>query len=253
MRIIREIFGRLWALWAAFVFIFTMLVYFFPFLLFSYFEKEPLKTYRFVSFSRVWMDVFLTLIGSPMKVKGKEHFISGQNYIVVCNHNSFIDVPVSYPSIPGGNKTIAKIEMSRIPLFGLLYKTGSVLVDRKSDQSRKESYTKMKEVLSMGLHMCIYPEGTRNKSNQPLKEFHSGAFRLSVDTGKEIIPALIFNSRKVLPANKTFYAMPHALEIHFLPAVQLQDNESVEQLKERVYGIMRDYYVQKRFVLQTSS
>ncbi len=177
-----------------------------------------------------------------MRVKGRENFIKGENYIVICNHNSFMDVPVSSPAIPGGNKTIAKIEMSKIPLFGLLYKTGSVLVDRKSDHSRKESYNKMKEVLSMGLHMCIYPEGTRNKSAQPLKPFHSGAFRLSADTDKEIIPALIFNSRKVLPANKIFYAIPHKLEIHFLPGVKMNSNETTEQFKERVYGIMHDYY-----------
>lgn len=181
-----------------------------------------------------------------MKVKGRENFIAGKNYIVVCNHNSFMDIPVSSPSIPGGNKTIAKIEMSRIPLFGLLYKTGSVLVDRKSDQSRKESYNKMKEVLAMGLHMCIYPEGTRNKSDQPLKSFHSGAFRLSADTGKEIIPSLIFNSRKVLPANKIFYAMPHTLEIHFLPGMKMNSTETAEQFKERVYGIMHDYYLEHR-------
>ena len=134
---------------------------------------------------------------------------------MLCNHNSLIDVPVSSPSIPGGNKTIAKTEMARIPLFGLLYETGSVLVDRKSDASRKESFSKMKAVLAMGLHMCIYPEGTRNKTNEPLKSFHSGAFRLAIDSGKSIIPALIFNSRKVLPADKTFYLLPHPLSDTF--------------------------------------
>jgi hypothetical protein len=50
----------------------------------------------------------------------------------------FMDIPISSPAIPSGNKTIAKIEMAKVPLFGILYKTGSVLVNRKSDQSRKE-------------------------------------------------------------------------------------------------------------------
>lgn len=227
------------------LFVVTMLIFLVPFLLFCYFQKDPLRTTRFISFSRIWMDIYLFLIGCPLKVKGREHFAPGKNYIVVCNHNSFMDVPISSPSIPGGNKTIAKIEMSRIPLFGLLYKTGSVLVDRKSDASRKESFTKMKEVLDMGLHMCIYPEGTRNKTTEPLKSFHSGAFRLAADTGKEIIPALIFNTRKVLPASKTFYALPHPLQIHFLPPVSLQQGETSEDLKERVHKIMADYYLLK--------
>ncbi|MBA4166220.1 MAG: 1-acyl-sn-glycerol-3-phosphate acyltransferase, partial [Chitinophagaceae bacterium] len=220
MKLFKELFGRIWALWASVMFVLTMLVFFIPFLLFSHYKKDPLKTYRFISLSRVWMDIFLFTIGCPLKVKGREHFIAGQNYIVVCNHNSFMDVPVSSPSIPGGNKTIAKVEISKVPLFGLLYKTGSILVNRKSDSSRKDSYMKMKEVLAMGLHMCIYPEGTRNISDKPLNTFQNGAFRLAKDTGKAIVPALIFNTRKVLPAGKIFYAMPHRLQIHFLPPVE---------------------------------
>lgn len=243
MKILKEIFGRIWALWAALIFIVTMLIFLVPFFLFSYFKKDPLKTRRFISFSRIWMDIFLFLIGSPITVNGRENFATGENYIVLCNHNSFMDVPVSSPSIPGGNKTIAKIEMAKIPLFGLLYETGSVLVNRKSDLSRKESYNKMKDVLQMGLHMCIYPEGTRNKSKEPLSSFHGGAFRLSVDTGKSIIPALIFNTRKVLPANKIFYAMPHPLQIHFLAPVKTKPSETPEELRERVYAIMKEYYV----------
>ncbi len=189
------------------------------------------------------MDVFLTLIGCPLKIKGKEHFKKGETYIVVCNHNSLIDVPVSSPGIPGGNKTIAKIEMAKIPLFGYLYRTGSVLVNRKSEVSRRESFIKMKETLDMGLHVCIYPEGTRNLSDQPLKSFHSGAFRLAIATGKSIIPAVIFNSRKVIPSGKTFCLLPHPLAMHFLPPVNVEADDEAESLKEKVFAIMESYYV----------
>lgn len=242
MKIFKEIFGRIFALWAALIFIGTMLIFLVFFLLFIYFEKDPTKTKRFVSWSKYWIDFFLFVIGSPLTVKGRENFVPGENYIVLCNHNSFMDVPITTPAIKGGNKTIAKVELSRIPLFGLIYKTGSVLVDRKSDASRKESFNSMKNVLKMGLHMCIYPEGTRNRSREPLKSFHSGAFRLAMDTGKSIIPALIFNTKKVLPTGKIFYAMPHKLEIHFLEPVSIKEGETVEELKDRVFLIMKDYY-----------
>ncbi len=59
-----------------------------------------------------------------------------------------MDVPMTTPFIPGPNKTIAKIEMASIPVFGVIYKRGSVLVDRKSEESRKNSYVQMKEVLT---------------------------------------------------------------------------------------------------------
>ena len=189
------------------------------------------------------MAIFLTAIGCPLKIKGKENFEEGETYIVVCNHNSFMDIPVASPGIPGGNKTIAKVEIAKIPIFGALYKIGSVLVDRKSEASRRESFTKMKDVLELGLHMCIYPEGTRNKTDQPLKSFHNGAFILAIDTKKAIIPAVIFNTKKALPADKPFFLLPYRLSMHFLPPVTVQPNDSVESIKQKVFEIMKAYYV----------
>src|SRR6185436_13938883 len=160
----------------------------------------------------------------------------GENYIVICNHNSFMDVPLTTPFIPKANKTIAKIEMARIPVFGLIYKRGSILVDRKDKASRTESFKKMKEVLDMGMHMCIYPEGTRNKTTEPLKAFHDGAFKLAIDTQKPLLPAIIFNTKKVLPAGKQFYYWPSKMELHFLPPVAIKNSDNAEELKLKLFG-----------------
>jgi len=238
-----NVLGPICAVWAIILFIATMLIFLIPFLLFCFFRKDPQKTTNFNIASRLWMSVWLPLSGCPLRIKGKEKFVKGQTYIVTCNHNALMDVPVSTPGIPGGNKTIAKIEMAKIPLFGMMYRTGSVLVDRKSETSRRDSFTKMKEALDMGLHMCIYPEGTRNKTRDPLKSFHDGAFRLALNTGKAIIPALVFNSRKVMPPEKTFYFRPHRLALHFLDPVMPQPGETVESYKQRIFVIMWDYYV----------
>lgn len=246
MKIIREIFGRIWALWAILMFVITMLIFLVPFFLFCYTVPDPKKNIRFIAYSRIWMAVYLTIIGCPLTVRGREHFAAGRNYIVLCNHNSLMDVPVSSPAIPGGNKTIAKIEMTRVPLFKYIYRTGSVIVDRKSDSSRKESYLEMKRVLAMGLHMCIYPEGTRNKTGNPLKEFHNGAFKLARETNKAIIPGVIFNTAKVLPVHKMFYVEPHPLRIDFLPAVEVLPDDTTETLRKRVFDIMEAHYVANR-------
>lgn len=133
--------------------------------------------------------------------------------------------------------------MAKIPIFGLIYKTGSILVDRKDEKSRRESFVKMREVLDMGLHMCIYPEGTRNTSSEPIKPFHDGAFRLAVSSGKSIIPMIIFNSRKANPPDKGFFLLPVKLHMHFLPVVEVHSEETVEHLKGRVFEQMKNYIV----------
>jgi len=241
MNVLKNILGRIFAFWALLVFVVTMFIFFIPIWIISR-QKEPGRTIRFHRVSKVWMRIFFFLSGIRIRVKGKQHFKKGENHIVVCNHNSMMDVPLTTPFIPGANKTIAKIEMAKIPVFGVIYSTGSVLVDRKNEESRKNSYVRMKEVLDMGLDMCIYPEGTRNKTAEPLQRFHNGAFRLAIDTGKPILPAVIFNTSKVLPANKTFFLWPVQIRMHFLEPVAV-GSQTLEELKEKVFVMMRDYYV----------
>ena len=237
----KTIFGRIWATWGLIWFVITMLVFMIPFIIISY-QKEPKRTRNFIFVSRIWMGIYMPLIGCPVFIKGKENFAKGENYIVVCNHNAFIDVPVSSPGIPGGNKTIAKKELAKTPVFGMLYSMGSVLVDRNSEASRRESFTSMKNILGMGLHMCIYPEGTRNRTNQPLKSFHDGAFRLAIATGKPLMPALIFGSRQVMPEKPVFSLFPHRMRFHFLPPVKIEKDDTVESLKANLFAIMSKYY-----------
>ncbi len=242
MNIFKEIAGRIFALWAMTWFIATLVIIFFPVWIIG-FLHEPGRSRVLYKVFRVWIGFFFFITGIRLKRKGMENFKKGETYIVVCNHNTLLDIPVSSPGIPGPNKTIAKIEMARIPVFGTIYKSGSVLVDRKSNKSRKNSYLKMKEVLRQGIHMCIYPEGTRNKTREPLQKFHDGAFRLAEESKHAIIPALLFNTKKLFPNNKKFYFLPGKVEMHFLPAVE-PGSQSAEQLKEKVFSLMYDYYTQ---------
>ena len=237
MKIVKEILGRIFALWGIIIFAGSLLIASIPIWITAIWP-EPKRTINFFKVVQVWMNFFFTFSGVRRIVKGKNHFQKGQNYVVVCNHNSFMDVPLSVTAVPP-NKTIAKAEMAKIPVFGMIYKRGSVLVDRKSEESRRKSFLKMKTVLEMGLHMCIYPEGTRNKTSEPLQRFHDGAFKLAVETKKEIIPALIFYTSKVLP-RKPFFFWPHKVEIHFLPAVAVE-NKTSHQLKDEVFIIMKNY------------
>jgi len=92
------------------------------------------------------------------------------------------------------------------------------------------------------MHMCIYPEGTRNRTAEPLKKFYDGAFKLSVETKKSIIPVLIFNTGKSLPVHKSFYFLPKKLRMDFLLPVNPAGLTS-EALKEKVFEIMSEHYV----------
>jgi len=245
MRAFKHFFGYIYFFYAILLFVITMLIVFVPVWITTLF-KEPRRSQLLHPVFKTWMSVFLPLVGCPVIRKGRHFFEKGKNYVVVVNHNSLADIPVSSPWIPGPNKTLAKIEMAKIPVFGVIYKAGSILVNRKSEGSRRESFLKMQEMLDLGLHLCLYPEGTRNKTDKPLQQFYDGAFIAAIRAQKPIVPALIFNTKLISPAAQSnIWATPRPIYIHFLEPVHtagltLSDTVS---LKEKVHKIMEDYYV----------
>lgn len=242
---VRLVLGRIFFIYAALLFVVTMLLVVIPVLL-TRLLPEPKSSRALHRVFRVWMGVYLPLVFCPVRRRGTENFRKGQNYVVVCNHNSFLDVPVTSPWIPGANKTLAKIEISRVPIFGIIYTAGSILVDRKSEQSRKESFSKMEAALQMGLHLCLYPEGTRNKGGVALQPFQKGAFITAIRTQKPIMPAVLSNTAHILPGKPALYAWPAPIEFHFLPPTETTGltSEDAGKLSAAIHEQMRTHILQ---------
>ena len=242
MKLLKSIIGRTLAFWALLMFATSMFVYMW-FYIYCLLLREPNKTRWHRKMSQVWMGTFMILSGIRFSVRGKHHFDGLENAIVVCNHNSMLDIPVSFPFLPRANKTIAKKSLSKVPIFGWIYSIGTVLVDRNDSKSRQASFDQMKYVLNHGLDMLIYPEGTRNKTSAPLKSFYDGAFKLSIETQKPIVPVVLLNSKKMLPAKPIMYFKPGKIIMNILPAVNPQGH-SIDSLKKTVYDIMANYYLE---------
>ena len=243
MKLFKNIFARIWAFWGIISFVATFLIIFIPSMI-TYLLPDPKGSAVFIKIAKLWMNVWLLLVGCPVKVTGKNNFAKYTAYIVTCNHNSLLDVPLSSPFIPGANKTIAKKSFAKIPLFGWFYIKGSVLVDRNSDASRRKSFEAMKQVLKKGMHMCIYPEGTRNRSSAAFKPFYEGAFKLAVEAKKDIIPCILLGTNRAMPIEKTFYLFPTKLRMIFLPPVSSAGIKSKE-LKDNVFNIMLAAYLKE--------
>lgn len=233
--------GRLLAFWALLIFASTMFL-FILFYLPCFFLAEPNKTRWHRKISRLWMGLFLMISGCRFKVTGQHHFNQLEPAIVICNHNSLIDVPVSTPFLPRANKTIAKKSFIYVPIFGWVYQFGSVIVDRKNDQSRRASFDEMKRVLANGLDMLIYPEGTRNKTSAPLKSFYDGAFKLAIDTQKPIIPVVLLNTKKILPTYPVMCFKPGKIQMDILEPIAVQGH-TVQSLKQLAFDTMAAHYL----------
>jgi len=237
MNFFKIIFARIWAIWGLIIFIITFLIIIGPSMISHYFKDEKKGQLYFIKVSKIWMNIWLSLIGCPVSVYGKNNFEKNKKYIVVFNHNALLDIPLSAPYTPGANKTIGKASFSKVPIFGWFYKRGAILIDRKNEASRRKSFEMMKMVLQKGMHMCIYPEGTRNRTSDVLKPFYDGAFKLAVETNCEIIPCIIRGTKEAMPIHKFLYLYPTRLSLTFLPPVSPQGLDAKE-LNKKVFEMM---------------
>lgn len=244
MNIFKRVAGHVYFWFAMILFLLTMLPVLLPVAIALLFP-EPIRARIIHPTYRIWMGVFMPLALCPVRSKGKSFFKKGENYVVVVNHNSLFDIPVSTPWIPGPNKTLAKAEMAKIPLFGLIYRAGSILVDRKDEQSRRDSFAKMQQTLKLGLHLCLYPEGTRNKTDAPLLPFHDGAFIVAIRSQKPIVPALIMGTKHILPSKPKFWAWPSPIRYHFLAPIPTAGlgMKDRHELSQKVHKLMQDYLI----------
>ena len=111
----------------------------------------------------------LTLI--RVKVINRRLLDKDQSYIIVSNHISSIDFMLNAYAFPKAYKYLAKYELSKVPLFGFIVKRLCVLVDRKNAESRRKSITYLRKTINEGFSVFLYPEGTRNQSDKPLRDF----------------------------------------------------------------------------------
>jgi 1-acyl-sn-glycerol-3-phosphate acyltransferase len=141
------------------------------------------------------------LVGVKVKIQGLENLQPGQNYIFMSNHVSNLDPPVLIPSIPGRCSVLVKKEVFRFPILGAGMKmAGLVPVDRSNRESAIESVNAAIAVLGQGLHMVVFPEGTRSQDGQ-LLPFKKGPFHLAIDSGVPVVPVTLLGTQECWPKN----------------------------------------------------
>jgi len=152
-----------------------------------------------IHLSRFWSNLWFFVIGIYHKNIVVEPISTRQHYVFVANHISYLDIPLIFQAIRRCNfRVLGKYEMSRIPVFGILYRLAVVMVDRSSPEKRARSVSNLKKVLDQNISIFLFPEGTFNESGKPLKSFYDGAFRIAIETNTPIKPIVYLDANKRL-------------------------------------------------------
>ena len=119
-------------------------------------------------------------------------------YVVVANHESFVDIPL-ISHLPWEMKWLSKVELMRVPVMGWNMRlAGDVPVERGTRKSAILAMRACAERLQQRrVSVMIFPEGTRSTTAEMLP-FKDGAFRLAIETGCPILPLAVSGAREAL-------------------------------------------------------
>ncbi|HYI77318.1 MAG TPA: lysophospholipid acyltransferase family protein [Chryseolinea sp.] len=195
----------------------------------------------------LWSWIFSMLTFIRYDFFGQENFKKGKAYIYVSNHTSFLDIPGLWMIIPGEKRPLAKKELLKIPVFGWIAKSATVIVDRSSAESRKKSMDRLKKILSDGTSILLFAEGTQNRSKEPLQPFKDGAFRIAVDTQQPILPMVVVGAGPLMPPG-TIRMKPGRVKVIVGPEISTQGLTLNDQaaLKQQTFEVMKEMILKNR-------
>lgn len=190
----------------------------------------------------IWGDIWFFLVGIRHTNYYEVPHDKTKHYIFVANHTSFLDAAVIVKTLRQKVRPLGKVETSKIPFFGFIYRKAIVTVDRSNPENRAKSVRVLKSVLRKGISIFIFPEGTFNLTGHPLKEFYDGAFRIAIETQTAIKPILFLDVNKRLNRKSLFSLTPGRTQSVFLAEIGVEGLtlKDVQWLKQKVYDIMEE-------------
>jgi 1-acyl-sn-glycerol-3-phosphate acyltransferase len=191
--------------------------------------------------ARAWSWLILKTTGVDVDVVGLERLKPGTTYVFVANHSSHYDTPVVFASLPFQVRIIAKQSLAMFPILGWHLKRGGHLFVDRSDPDRSGILKRWRALVSQGLSLIVYPEGTRTLDGH-VGRFKAGSFLLAIQAGLPIVPLSIIGNRAVMPKGRLRTEPAHvSLIVHDPiqpPAITEPTVHDAKALADRVHDVV---------------
>ena len=239
MRLLLKPLHWIYCIYAIVVFVIIMLLIF-PFAFAASFFGRIRGGNMIMGLCRIWADTWFFLIFIYFRKIYESPHDKTRSYIFVSNHISYLDAAIIPKAYRQPVRPLGKVEMSKVPVFGFIYRNAIVTVDRSSVKQRADSVRILKSIILKGISVLVFPEGTFNMTHRPLKEFYDGAFRVAIETQTPIKPVLVLDAYSRMNYESIFSLNPGRCRIVYLDEIPV-DGLSVKdtvKLKEKVYDVM---------------
>lgn len=193
-------------------------------------------------------NVVIFISGIKRTVIGEENVPKDQAVLYVGNHRSIFDIVLAYPRVPNPTGFIAKKEILKVPLLNIwMIFMDCLFLDRSDIRKGLEMVLTAIDKVKNGISIFIYPEGTRNKTEAPLGEFHKGSFKIAQKSGCPIIPVVINHSDEIFEKHIPFIRSTK-VTIEYCKPVILSDlsKEDQRNIDQYVKNIIEETYIKNQ-------
>jgi 1-acyl-sn-glycerol-3-phosphate acyltransferase len=189
--------------------------------------------------ARAWSWLILKTSGIRVRVEGLEHANPGATTIYCVNHQSAMDIPVLFASLPVQFRFVAKRSLFHWPFLGShLRRSGHIPVDRDRPQQAMKSMKMVAQEIREGKSVLLFPEGHRSRNGQ-LLPFKAGSFYIAILSGVPIVPITVNGTSYVLKPD-TYHVRAGQTEMIVHPAISTEGLtlHDVDALSEKVRRII---------------
>jgi len=216
-----------------------LFIFFFPF---QWVLLQNKKWYPAAhAYRSFWARVLLGCWGVRCRIINKEYLDAPGPMIICSNHASYLDIIVFCAVFRRNTCFMAKTELSRVPLFGIFFRTIDIQVDRGSKTESATAYRKGVRALESGQNLVIYPEGGIFPDPLVLKPLKDGAFQLAIRHKIPILPVGMPDNYKIIP-DPVISAKPGKIRVILHEPLQtaLLSVGDMDRLKEALHHIIQN-------------
>jgi len=177
--------------------------------------------------------------GWKVDYSGGEHVKQDRPYVIVCNHQSMLDIVLMY-YVPRVFKWVSKREAIWVPFAGpALLMHRDILIKRGSSGALKYMVNRAQYFFKHNVCVSVFPEGTRTKDGK-IQRFKDGAFIMAKETGTAILPVVMNGNFDLMPKKGYSIKRKHNFQIKVLPEIPVEEVEklSVKELSEKLHSMM---------------
>ena len=191
-------------------------------------------------YGKIISPIVLTILGTRLRLLGKENLTATYPAIYLSNHSSQLDPLVAIQVAPIGGCGVAKKEILNVPFFGWAYRlAGHLTLDRSNRESAIKSMQEMGEIMKRNnIGVWIWPEGTRSVDGT-LLPFKKGFAHIAIQTKLPIIP-LVVRGAHDLWQNKTFVVRSGTFTVEALAPISTSE-WTEENLEDHIASIEQVY------------